>query len=113
MFMQDGASSHTTNDCQDLTQKLGDRYIKKTEWPRDSPDCNPLDYYFWDTSWNKVYENQREPSETLDDLKKKIKDVWKDVAGRTVVIRKAIDQFRPRLRAVVANEGKSIKNPFG
>ena len=51
IFIQDGASSHTSNLVQDfLKATIPRRFVKKDQWPPKSPDSNPLDYYFW----NKV-----------------------------------------------------------
>ena len=62
IFMQDGATSHTSKVCQaKLRQKCPRRFIKGIEWPPKSPDCNVLNFYFWDAVAEKVYENQRVP----------------------------------------------------
>ena len=46
-FVQDSAPSHRANQVQNfLKQKLKSRFVKNTDWPPKSPDCNPLDYYF-------------------------------------------------------------------
>ena len=51
IFLQDNTSSHRQNPIQDFLQEtLNSRFIKTHEWPPSSPDCNPLDYCFW----NKV-----------------------------------------------------------
>ena len=48
-FVQDSALSHRANQVQNfLKQKLKSRFVKNTDWPPKSPDCKPLDYYFWD-----------------------------------------------------------------
>ena len=48
-FVQDSAPSHHANQVQNfLKQKLKSRFVKNTDWPPKSPDCNPSDYYFWD-----------------------------------------------------------------
>ena len=111
--MQDGATSHTADITQEhLREKFGRRFIRKDQWLPNSPDCNPLDYFFWDAIKCKVYEGQRTPFQNLTELKKRIRKVWKD--GYTVErIRKAILQFRPRLKAVVAENGGPIKSYFG
>ena len=33
-------------------------FIKKDEWPPQSPDCNPMDYNIWDSLKEKVYRVQ-------------------------------------------------------
>ena len=59
IFVQDGASSHTSNLVQDfLRDELKRRFVAGTEWPPYSPDSNPLDYYFWERVKTKVYEGR-------------------------------------------------------
>ena len=31
-----------------MVQKKFKIFFKKTNWPANSPDLNPLDYFFWD-----------------------------------------------------------------
>ena len=60
----------------------------------------------------KVYEGRRERFSNLDELKKRIQRVWKDACD-VETLRKAIMQFRPRLKAVVTENGGPIKTHFG
>ena len=114
IYVHDGAPSHTSAVCQNfLRANLGDNFISKEMWPPYSPDCNPLDYYyFWDALSNQVYLGRTEPFENLEELKQRIIAVWDDAID-LVALRKALDRFRPRLRAVVKTNGKSIKAFFG
>ena len=69
-YMQEGAPSHTANITQQyLKEKFGRRFIRKDQWPPNSPDCSPLDYFFWDAVKQKVYEGRRERFSNLDELK--------------------------------------------
>ena len=54
------------------------------------------------------FENKK----TLDALQERIEAVWDEVVGDGAVLRKAIIQFRPRLKAIVAQHGHSIKKCF-
>ena len=82
--------------------------------PPKLPDCNPLDYYFWGRVQEKVYDGLYcYPLAKIDELKRKIRDVWDEYATYLSQIRKAIKQFLPRLEAVDAEEGGSIKTVFG
>ena len=69
-FLQDGATCHTTQmNLGYLKSKFGNRVISnKTEipWPPNSPDLNPLDFFFWGHSMNHVFRSQ--PA-TIEDLK--------------------------------------------
>ena len=111
IFIQDGAPSHRSNLMQSfLTEKLKNHFVKATEWPPSSPDCNPLDYFFWDKIKLKVYEGLLNTSfQNEEELINRIKKVWKEEASDVGNIRKAIKQFVKRLRAVEEKEGQSIK----
>lgn len=115
VFVQDGATSHTANITQEfLKNTLKRRFVKSDEWPPNSPDCNPLDYYFWNAVKEKVYKGRiNKPFQNVDELKKRIRKVWKECASAKCEIRKAIRQFAPRLHAVKDLEGASIKMLFG
>ena len=70
-FMRNSAPSHGANQVQNfLKQKLKSRFVKNTDWPPKSPDCNPLDYYFWDLVQENVYDGRYcYPFVTIDELK--------------------------------------------
>ena len=86
--------------------------IESSEWPPSPPDCNPLDFYFWNAISTKMYEGRRDPFASIDELKTRIKRVWNGVDGDMLTFRKAIDEFRKRLQSVVDCEGESIKMYF-
>ena len=59
IFLQDGASSHTSNLVQEfLNEVIPRHFIKKDQWPPNSPDTNLLDYYFWNQVKTNVYKNR-------------------------------------------------------
>ena len=76
-FVQDSAPSHRANQLQNfLKQNLKSRFVNNTDWPPKSPDCNPLDYYFWDCVQDKVYDGRYcYPFATIDELKRRIHDI--------------------------------------
>ena len=99
--MQDRAPSHTANITQEhLKENFGRSVIRKDQWPPNSPDCNPLDFFFWDEVKRKVYLGRRERFQSLAERKKRIRQVWRQSYDFNI-LRKAIKQFRPRLKAVV------------
>ena len=61
-LMQDGATCHTTPiNLEFLRSKLVGRVISnKTDlpWPPNSPDLNPLDFFFWGHSINHVFRTK-------------------------------------------------------
>ena len=111
IYIQDGATSHTSNLVQDfLQQTIPRRFIKKDQWPPKSPDSNPLDYYFWSKVKTKVYEERvNQPFESEEEMISKIKSVWKECATNLEEIRKAMKEFISRLRAVKDCSGSSKK----
>ena len=113
-FLQDSAPSHRANIIQDLlTETLGKRFVKRNEWPPASPDCNPLDFYFWDKVKVKVYGDRfNKVFKDESELKRKIRKVWPEVASDVKEIRKALKQFVPRLNAVAEKDGRCIKMLF-
>ena len=114
IFLQDSAPSHRSNLVQNfLKEKLGSKFIKHTKWRPLSPDWNPLDYHFWNKIKEKVYEDRfGQPFKSEDELKKKIKKVWSEVAQDLPEIRKALKQFAPRLACVEEKSGECIKMIF-
>ena len=112
IFAQDGASSHTSKVCQETLKRLcPKRFIEGNQWPPKSPDCNVLDYYFWDKLKREVYKGRKEPFADIERLKRRIKRVWNRSINMDE-IHKALLQFRPRLRAVVDMEGGPIKHLY-
>ena len=111
IFLQDSAPSHGSNLVQNfLNETLRNRFVKKTEWPPSSPDCNPLDYYFWNKVKTEVYRDRlNKPFKDEEELKEKIKKVWKHVAFELPEIRKSFKEFGKRVRSVEENSGYCIK----
>ena len=107
----DGASSHTSNQCQQfLIKEFGrSRKISKNQWPPHSPDLNPLDHYFWSAVQDKVFAGRNEPFSNVMELENQIIAVWES-ACEPGPLHRAIEQFRPRLLAVVNQKGGPIKH---
>ena len=114
-FVQDSAQSHRANQVQNfLKPQSKSRFVENTDWPPKSPDCNPLDYYVWDRVQEKVYSVRYcYLFATIDELKRRVCDVWDECAADLPQIRKAIKQFLPCLEAIDTKEGGSIKTVFG
>lgn len=107
IFQQDGARCHTSNDS---TQAFLDNDIPLIEphrWPPNSPDLNPMDYFFWNEVSKRVVVKR--PRGRVD-LIKKIKQAVKEIPLK--MIRDSIDSFRSRIHVLEKNEGGLIKNNF-
>ena len=100
---------HTSNVAQ---EELGKRFVDKESCPPSSPDCLPLNYYFWNKVKQKVYGGRRLPFKDLKELGLKIKQVWRECCDIDE-LRKALIQFRPRLKEVVRQEGGPTKHIYG
>ena len=88
--------------------------LNHTEWLSASPDCNPLDYYFWDKMQIKVYEERfNQVSETKKNLRKKIKSVWPEKSNYLKEIRRALKQFILGSKALQEKDRQCIEMLFG
>ena len=86
-----------------MTDKFVERVISlKTEvvWPPNSPDCNPLDFFFWGYVMQHVYPTQ--PS-TIDELKEIVEDFISSIDAD--MIRKACASARKRFQMLVVENG--------
>ena len=61
---------------------------------------------------SSVYEGRRQPLATLDALQERIEAVLDEVVVDGAILRKAVVQFRPRLKAIVAQHRHSITKYF-
>ena len=96
-----------------MNEKIPGCFIKKDQWPPNSLDTNPLDYYFWSKVKSKVYEGRiNQPFKNEEEMISRIKAVWKECATNLTEIRKAMKEFPGRLRAVTECNGNSIKMHF-
>lgn len=105
VFQQDGATPHTSDLSQNWCKRNLLFFVPKQHWPPQSPDLNPLDYYFW----NEVVRNmQRQQYTNLDSFMAEI------VRGFEAVsldgIQNAISSFPTRVRKVGDNQGKHTHN---
>ena len=103
-FMQDGATCHTTNKVINwLMTSFDGRLISRKSpvvWPPQSPDLNPLDYFFWGYGMSFV---DRESPQTLDQLMDAV-ERFCAVLERDEIL-KAIQSMNRRLRFCQQAEG--------
>ena len=104
VYQQDGATSHTSQETISAIKNMDIELIGPDVWPPNSPDLNPLDYFFWNEVENRLkkksYKNKQE-------LMKKIEEV-NEIPLKS--IQDAIDIFRSRVYAVEKNQGGLIIN---
>ena len=75
VFQQDSAPAHTAKQTIKLLKRSNVRFWEKDFWPSNSPDLNPLDYYFWERIEAKAFAR---PHNSIKTLKK---DIIKSVAS--------------------------------
>jgi transposase len=102
IFQQDGAPAHTANKTQDWLKQNTPEFIKKDEWPPNSPDLNPLDYFIWSAMLQR-YEQHTPKPKSIDELKVVLQEIWDELPQESVD--KAVLAFRKRLRACVRSDG--------
>lgn len=103
-YQQDGATPHCAiNTLALLRRSFGNRIISRrtdTPWAPHSPDLNPLDFFLWGYSKDRVYENS---PQTTDELKQEIRRV---VRGVTVdACRNTIENFTKRVKLCIQQKG--------
>ena len=107
IFQQDGAKSHTSGQTMDAVQKLGISIIGPEKWPPNSPDLNPLDYFFW----NEVEVHLKTKKfNNIAQLTQQIKESIKEIPLK--MVQDSIDNFRSRVYACEENSGGLILNKY-
>lgn len=102
IFQQDGAPAHTARQSQEWLATHTPDFIKKDEWPPNSPDLNPLDFCVWGLMLEKYTKHKPKPT-TREELKVVLQNIWDSLEQGK--IDKAVLAFRKRLRACVQAEG--------
>ena len=85
-FMQDGATSHTTNlNVNFLLEKFRGRLISRRSeqlWPPYSPDLNVLDFFVWGYLEEQV---KRIKPTTVEELRRAVEDVAETVPAEMIM----------------------------
>ena len=102
IFQQDGAPAHTSQRTQEWLEENSPDFIKKDEWPPNSPDLNPLDFHVWGVMLHKYQAYVPKPT-TTSELKTVLENIWSDLPQLS--IEKAILAFRKRLQSCIKADG--------
>jgi len=114
-FQQDGARAHTTKDNLDILRRaFGSRIISRRfseiyqgeglEWPANSPDLSPMDFFVWGTTKELAYRNK---PKNLDELEEKIGEILRAIPADSC--RRTFTSFEERLRMTIAMGGGHIE----
>ena len=75
-FQQGGATAHTHHLSQKWCRDNFPAVIDKNQWPLNSPDLNPLDYFFWDELVHQInWEKVQSKKTFIDKLKLAVKKI--------------------------------------
>ena len=96
--------AHMAGDTIEFLRRETPDFTGPEPWPANSPDLNPVDCRIWGLMQECVYQS---PIQDVDDLKQRLISVWAEF--KQSVIDKAIDQWRPRLRACVRASGQHFE----
>ncbi|GFS57357.1 putative DD41D transposase [Trichonephila clavipes] len=89
-FQQDGATCHTARTTIDLFKDtFGDRLISRfgpVNWPPNSCDLTPLDYFLWSYVKSLVYADKPRKRLTIwkDNIRRVIADIRPQMLGKVI-----------------------------
>jgi len=98
--MHDGAPAHKSKI---VTKFLDDNNINVLEWPRNSPDLNPIENA-WNYLKNKVQERKLS---NINDLQEELKKLW--VTLDSTYFASLADSMPKRLQMVINSKGEMTK----
>ena len=102
IFQQDGAPAHFSRLAQEWIGQRCPEFIKKDDWPPNSPDLNPLDYHVWGAMLEKYKVYTPKPTNKAE-LKTVLEAIWEDLPQDA--LNQAVLAFRKRLQACIRAEG--------
>ena len=83
-------------------------FVKKTEWPLNSPYLNPLDCHIWCTMLEKYHKLQPK-HKTNDELKIALQTIWEQLPQEHIN-KAVVANFTKRSTACVAANGGHFKH---
>jgi transposase len=100
LFMQDGASAHTSGETMGKLKQL--RVDVIPDWPPRSPDLNPIE-----TLWAILGQRiSKRAATSIEDLERITLEEWDKISQATVD--RLVLGFEKRLRAVIETGGETI-----
>ena len=106
-FCKHGTPYHHEKTVQGWLAANTPSFFDKDEWPPNSPDLNPLDYYLWGRLEALVNTKR---FESVDSLKAAITSAWMRLDNEEVAA--ACAEFRDRLKLCVQAGGKHFRDGY-
>lgn len=107
IFQLDGAPAHSSHQAQDWLGLHCSDFLRKDEWPPNSPDLNPLDFYVWGAMLTEYNKLQPKPN-TATELQTVLQKIWDGLPQHSIC--KAALSFRKRLQACVRANGAHFEH---
>ncbi len=96
VFQHDNDPKHTAKATKEWLKK---KYIKVLQWPRQSPDINPIENLWREL---KLWVSMRQPR-NLNDLERICKEEWTKINPEMCA--NLMTNYKKRLNYVLANKG--------
>ena len=107
IFQQDGAPAHSSRLAQEWIKQHSSEFVKKDEWPPNSPDLNPLDYHVWGAMLERYKVLTPKPTNKAE-LKTVPEAIWEDLPHEAIDL--AVLAFRKRLQACIGADGGHFRH---
>lgn len=104
VWQQDSAPCHVSARSLAWLKEHAHDMVDKDTWPPNSPDLNPMDYFFWSVLEART---NRRPHTTKASLIASIKE--QAASFERDMVKKACSRFRSRVEQVIEAEGSYIK----
>ena len=82
-FQQDGAPAHSSRLAQEWIDQHSPEFVKKDEWPPNSPDLNPLDYHVRGAMLERYKVFTPKPTNKAE-LMTALEAIWEDLPQEAI-----------------------------
>jgi transposase len=103
IFQQDGDSKHTASVVQKYLQANTPKFVRKDQWPANSPDFNLIEN-LWDIA---VRSLKRKRPKSLDGFRKAVQETWESIP--LDVVQSLFNSWQDRMTAAMLVNGGHTK----